>query len=43
MKERVNAIGAQELVLTPQAFAARLRAEHDRTGALIRETGLRAD
>jgi tripartite-type tricarboxylate transporter receptor subunit TctC len=43
MKERVAAIGAQELVLAPDAFAARLRSEHERLGGLIKEAGLRAD
>ncbi|MGQ0650894.1 MAG: Bug family tripartite tricarboxylate transporter substrate binding protein [Betaproteobacteria bacterium] len=43
MKTRVTPIAAQELVLAPEAFAARLRAEHERMGALVKETGLRAD
>ncbi len=43
MKARLAAIAAQELVLTPEAFAARLRSEHGRMGALVRETGLRAE
>ncbi len=43
LKARVTAIAAQELVLSPEAFAARLRAEHERMGALVKETGLRAD
>ncbi|MCX7962320.1 MAG: tripartite tricarboxylate transporter substrate binding protein [Burkholderiales bacterium] len=41
--ERAHAIGAQPLVLAPEPFAARLRAEHERLAALVRETGLRAD
>jgi tripartite-type tricarboxylate transporter receptor subunit TctC len=43
MKARLAAIAAQELILTPEAFAARLRSEHERMGALVRETGLRAE
>ena len=43
LKARVAAIAAQEMVLSPEAFAGRLRAEHERMGALIRETGLKAD
>lgn len=43
LKARAGAIAAQEMVLTPEAFAARLRAEHERMRALVRETGLRAD
>jgi tripartite-type tricarboxylate transporter receptor subunit TctC len=41
--ERALAIGAQPLVLAPEAFAARLRAEHERMIALVKETGLKAD
>lgn len=33
----------QEVVLSPEAFTACLRAEHERMGALVRETGQRAD
>jgi len=43
MADRVAAIGAQTLLLTPDAFAARLRTEHERMGALVRETGLRVE
>jgi hypothetical protein len=43
MSERVAAIGAQTLVLTPDAFAARLRLEHERMVPLVREIGLKAD
>lgn len=43
LKARVSAIAAQEMILSPEAFAGRLRAEHERMGALIRETGLKAD
>lgn len=43
LKARVAAIAAQEMILSPDAFAGRLRAEHERMGALIRETGLKAD
>lgn len=38
-----SSIGAQELILAPDAFAARLRAEHERMGTLVRETGLRVE
>ena len=43
LKARAGAIAAQEMVLSPEAFAGRLRAEHERMGALVRETGLKAD
>jgi len=43
LRARISSIGAQELILAPDAFAARLRAEHERMGQLVRETGLRAD
>lgn len=43
LTDRLNAIGAQGLVLAPDAFAARLRVEHERMGALVRETGLRVE
>ena len=43
LRTRISSIGAQELILAPDAFAARLRAEHERMGALVRETGLRAE
>jgi tripartite-type tricarboxylate transporter receptor subunit TctC len=43
LKARTAAIAAQEMVLSPEAFASRLRAEHERMGVLIRETGLKAD
>jgi tripartite-type tricarboxylate transporter receptor subunit TctC len=43
LTERVSAIGAQGLVLAPDAFAARLRSEYERMGALVKETGLKAD
>ena len=43
LKARAGAIAAQEMVLTPEAFAARLRAEHERMGALIRETGMKVE
>jgi len=41
--ERALAIGAQPLVLAPEAFAARLKAEHERMAVLVKETGLKAD
>jgi len=43
MAERVAAIGATGLQLTPEAFAARVRAEHARMGGLVKEIGLKAD
>jgi tripartite-type tricarboxylate transporter receptor subunit TctC len=43
MTERVAAIGAQTLILAPDAFSARLRSEHERMGALVKEIGLKAD
>jgi len=43
MAERVAAIGATGLQLAPEAFAARVRAEHARMAGLVRETGLKAD
>ena len=43
LKARASAIAAQEMVLSPDAFAARLRAEHERMAALVKETGLKAD
>ena len=43
MGERVTAIGAQTLALTPEAFTSRLRAEHERMGALVKAIGLKAD
>jgi tripartite-type tricarboxylate transporter receptor subunit TctC len=43
LKARAGAIAAQEMVMPPEAFAARLRAEHERMAALVRETGLKAE
>jgi tripartite-type tricarboxylate transporter receptor subunit TctC len=43
LKARAGAIAAQEMVLTPEAFAARLRAEHERMSVLIRETGMKVE
>jgi len=43
LKARAGAIAAQEMLLSSEAFAARLRAEHERMGALVREIGLKAD
>jgi tripartite-type tricarboxylate transporter receptor subunit TctC len=43
MKARTAAIAAQAMVLAPEAFAARLRADHERLGVLVKEIGLRAD
>jgi tripartite-type tricarboxylate transporter receptor subunit TctC len=43
LKARAAAIAAQEMVMPPEAFAARLRAEHERMAVLVRETGLKAD
>lgn len=43
MADRVAAIGATGLQLTPEAFAARVRAEHARMGGLVKEIGLKAN
>jgi tripartite-type tricarboxylate transporter receptor subunit TctC len=43
LKSRAASIAAQELVLSPEAFAVRVRAEHERMGVLIREARLSAD
>jgi tripartite-type tricarboxylate transporter receptor subunit TctC len=43
LKARASAIAAQEMVLSPEAFAGRVRAEHERMGVLVRETGLKAE
>ena len=43
LKARASAIAAQEMVLSPEAFAARLRAEHERMAVLVKETGLKAE
>ena len=43
LKARAGAIAAQGMVLTPEAFAARLKQEHERMAALVKEIGLRAD
>jgi tripartite-type tricarboxylate transporter receptor subunit TctC len=43
MGERIAAIGSQTLILTPEAFAARLRAEHERMVPLVKEIGLKAE
>ena len=43
MKARTAAIAAQAMVLAPDAFAARLRADHERLGVLVKEIGLKAD
>ncbi|MBC7802999.1 MAG: tripartite tricarboxylate transporter substrate binding protein [Candidatus Parcubacteria bacterium] len=43
LKARAAAIAAQEMVLSPEAFTARLRAEHERMSVLVRETGLKAE
>jgi len=43
LRARITGIGAQELILGTDAFAARLRAEHERMGALVKETGLRVE
>ena len=43
LRGRITGIGAQELILGADAFAARLRAEHERMGALVKETGLRVE
>ncbi len=43
LKARTAAIAAQDLVLAPQAFQARVRAEHERMRVLVREAGLKAN
>ncbi len=43
MAERVAAIGATGLQLTPEAFVARVRAEHARMAGLVKEIGLKAN
>ncbi|MGQ0510488.1 MAG: Bug family tripartite tricarboxylate transporter substrate binding protein [Betaproteobacteria bacterium] len=43
MAERVSAIGATGLQLTPDAFVARVRAEHARMAGLVKEIGLKAN
>ena len=43
LRGRITGIGAQELILGADAFAARLRTEHERMGALVRETGLKIE
>jgi len=43
LRARISAIGAQELILGAEGFAGRLRAEHERMGTLVRETGLRIE
>lgn len=43
MIQRVAALGAVPLYLPADAFAARLRANHDWVGGLIRDTGMRAE
>jgi tripartite-type tricarboxylate transporter receptor subunit TctC len=42
LRERMAALAAQGLTLTPEQFAARNAAEFQRMGTLIRETGLSA-
>jgi tripartite-type tricarboxylate transporter receptor subunit TctC len=42
LRERMAAIAAQALILSPEAFAARNASEFQRMGTLIRETGLSA-
>ena len=43
MAERVAAIGATGLQLTPEAFVAGVRAEHARMSGLVEEIGLKAN
>ena len=43
MKARTGAIAAQAMMLAPDVFAARLRADHERLGILVKDIGLRAD
>ena len=41
LKERTTAIAAQALILSPEAFAQRMRDEHRRMGVLVREAQIR--
>jgi tripartite-type tricarboxylate transporter receptor subunit TctC len=43
MKERLNTEGAIAATDTPDEFAAFIRAEHKRWGAVVKATGMRAD
>jgi tripartite-type tricarboxylate transporter receptor subunit TctC len=43
LKARAASIAAQEMVLSPEAFAARVRAEHERMAVLVKEVGLKAE
>jgi tripartite-type tricarboxylate transporter receptor subunit TctC len=43
LKARAAAIAAQEMVMSVDAFGARLRAEHGRMSVLVREIGLKAE
>ncbi len=43
MKERLNTEGAIPATDTPEAFAAFIREEHKRWGAVVRATGMRPD
>ncbi len=43
LKARLAAIAAQDLILGPGEFASRLRAEFERMGQLVKETGLRVE
>jgi tripartite-type tricarboxylate transporter receptor subunit TctC len=43
MSKRIASMGAEPLYLGPAAYAARLRAIHERMGALVRETGMKAE
>jgi len=41
--ERIRGAGAEIVANTPEEFAANLRAEHQRIGRIIQETGIRGD
>jgi tripartite-type tricarboxylate transporter receptor subunit TctC len=43
LQQRATSIAAQPLVLSVDAFAARVRAEHERLSVLVREAGLQAN
>ena len=43
LKARLAAIAAQDLILGPGEFASRLRAQFERMGQLVKETGLRVE
>ncbi len=42
-RARLDALGAEPVADTPDAFAAFARAEYERWGALVRDAGITAD